>query len=255
MPLQSGTPVIAGSLEPLLTDGVLAAGQTPTLERELKFVLPAARAPFLRSWLPAVCRPDPVHPPGRVTTVYFDTPDLRLLDEKVNSDYLKTKVRVRWYGRSAPGGPDLPVFLEAKLRVGAARHKVRAPAVLSAAEAAGWSMGDPRWRLLLAPLRALVPDLPGDLTPSVRLAYVRDRFQDRFGPGRVTLDSDIRLEAADPARIGLPASGMLAVAVLEYKGHASELPPHLAPILRAGARRASCSKYLECCRGTSRGAF
>ncbi len=67
---------------------------------EIKFAVPASAAGSLRTWIGSVCRPDAAHPPARVTTVYFDTPSLAFLAEKIDSDYLKTKVRVRWYGPS-----------------------------------------------------------------------------------------------------------------------------------------------------------
>ena len=66
--------------------------------------MPAAHATPLASWLAAVCHPERAYPPARVVTVYFDTPDLALLGEKIDSDYLKTKVRVRWYAPLAGAG-------------------------------------------------------------------------------------------------------------------------------------------------------
>ena len=95
------------------------------LERELKFALPEARAGIAGRMLDALCRPDPQFTAAVVSTIYYDTPHLRLLREKLDSDFLKTKVRLRWYGAIAgdPGGGR--AFLEVKTRVGALRRKAR----------------------------------------------------------------------------------------------------------------------------------
>ncbi len=70
-------------------------------ERELKFTLPQGRAPLVRSWLDRICRRDPEFPAAVVWTIYYDTPGLISLSEKINSDYLKRKIRVRWYSDPA----------------------------------------------------------------------------------------------------------------------------------------------------------
>jgi hypothetical protein len=93
-------------------------------ERELKFTMPAARAHLARRRLETLCRRDPEFPSAIVWTIYYDTPALVSLGEKLNSDYLKRKIRVRWYSdlqRRVTG----PAFIEAK----AAR---RQPAIESA---------------------------------------------------------------------------------------------------------------------------
>ena len=96
----------------------------PDGERELKFVLPDGRVDLARRWLDRICSRDPEFPAAVVWTIYYDTPRLASLGEKINSDYLKQKIRVRWYsdldGRAAG-----PAFVEAKLRVGNRRFKVR----------------------------------------------------------------------------------------------------------------------------------
>ena len=86
-------------------------------ERELKFTLPAARAHLARRWLERCCRRDPEFPAAVVWTIYYDTPALLSLGEKINSDYLKRKIRVRWYsdldGRSPGRRSSKPSFASA----------------------------------------------------------------------------------------------------------------------------------------------
>ena len=222
----------------------LPAATLAGLERELKFIVPDSRVAFVGAWLRRVCAPDPVHPPARVVTVYFDTARLELLDEKINSDYLKTKVRVRWYEApdGSPSGDAL--FVEAKLRVGSTRQKVRRPAEVPAAAAARWPLDHREWSALLEPLRLHGVDLPRDLLPVMRLSYVRERLVDRAGGGRVTIDSRMAIESVNPLRVRVGLVGRMPGAVVEYKGRTPDLPAHLRLLTASGGRRASFSKYL-----------
>jgi hypothetical protein len=224
---------------------VHAVTSSADLERELKFLVPEERTAFLRGWLQAVCHPDTRYPPARVVTVYYDTPALALLDEKVNSDYLKRKVRVRWYASLSGQPAEGEVFLECKFRVGSVRHKVRVRANERAADVDRWSFTRPEWKTLVDPLRNEGVDLPADLLPVMRIRYVRERLVDPLSQGRVALDSDMTLDAVNPLRLTPGMAGRLPILLVEYKGTAPEPPPHLRQVLLvAGARRASFSKYL-----------
>lgn len=222
---------------------------------ELKYLLPCSRAAFVRGWLEGVVQPERAYPPALVVTTYFDTPGLDLLDEKLNSDYLKTKVRVRWYAPLDGRPSDSPVFVECKTREGATRDKRRVVAQARPAQLIALPLSAPGWGALLAGLRAEVPGLPLDLAPVMRLAYARYRFADTGG-GRVTFDTDIAVEAVNPARLHAPARhGSLPCSVFEYKGHGPDLPLHLAPVTRLGGRRSSFSKYLACYEHVTRQIF
>lgn len=218
----------------------------PALERELKFTVPEERVALVRQRLAALCRPDPIHPPARVVTVYYDTPGYDALDEKANSDYLKTKIRGRWY-ESLSGGPrGGPVFVEGKYRTGAVRSKVRVRVGPDAADVRRWPLEDERWLRLIDPLREEGLDVAPGVAPVLRLSYVRERFTDRVYGGRLTLDTAVTVEAVNTGRLPPGRDGHLRGGVLEHKGPAVELPPHLRPLVQAGARKASFSKYLAC---------
>jgi len=88
--------------------------------------------------------------------------------------------------------------------------------------------------------------LPARLDPILSLRYVRHRYLDRTTGGRVTVDDDIRVTALNETRLTGRLPARLPIAVLEYKGGLDDLPRHLAPAIRFGARRGSCSKYLAC---------
>jgi hypothetical protein len=217
-----------------------------SLEREIKFLVPAARSPSLRGWLASVSTPEPAYPPALVCTTYFDTPGLSLLGEKINSDYQKTKVRVRWYA-SLDGNPaGSPVFAEVKYRVGPRRDKVRLPIDVDPVALSTNPLHAPAWRALLDRLRLQVPLVPARLEPTLSLRYARYRYVDRATAGRLTVDENVTVTALNQTRMAGHVPARLPVAVFEYKGALDDLPRHLAPATRFGARRGSCSKYLAC---------
>jgi hypothetical protein len=219
------------------------------LEHEVKFILPAAHATPLASWLAAVCHPERAYPPARVVTVYFDTPDLALLGEKIDSDYLKTKVRVRWYAPLSGAGRGV-AFAEVKARIGNRREKSRVQLDVDAAELETWRLGDSRWNTIVEALNAAGQAGVSGLAPVLKLTYTRRRFIDPRAAARIALDSDIVATAVHP-RVRGRAPAVLNLAVLEAKGSALELSPALAQAVRFGARRGAVSKYLECYRAVT----
>jgi hypothetical protein len=212
-------------------------------ERELKFSLPASRVHLARRRLDSLCRRDPEFPAAIVWTIYYDTPALISLGEKINSDYLKRKIRVRWYS-DLEGRVSGPAFVEAKLRLGTRRSKVRARLPYPAEEIAQWDLQDPR--LLAFPV--LLRD-HGILhqqawLPIMLLRYRRDRFIEPLTRSRVSLDADISGSAANPRFVSAPTLSPLATAVLEVKGSGDELPAALRPLLALGLHKRSFSKFL-----------
>ena len=212
-------------------------------ERELKYGLLAARADIARRLLERYCQRDPAFPAAVVWTMYYDTPGLLSLGEKINSDYLKQKIRVRWYS-GLDGQPAGPSFVEAKLRVGNRRMKVRASLPYSAEELASWNLQDPRLLQLPLSLRENGIDLRDSWHPILLLRYRRDRFIEPISRSRVSLDADIAATAVNPRYVSAADYSPLGSAVLEVKGPADELPLALRGLLHLGARKCSFSKYL-----------
>ena len=211
---------------------------------ELKFVGDRwRREPVLR-WLRLACRPDPVFPESTICTVYYDTPDLDSLREKRNSDYLKTKLRLRWY-RVGERVTDI-AFVEVKLRFGARREKRR---VAVPFESAWWKCGS----LDIASLRD-VPCLlrpagivmPDDYRPVLLVRYRRHRFIERHTGLRASLDSDIHTPAVRRTVGLIPNPIPLPVTVFEFKGPHDHLPESLRVLTTLGFRKASFSKYAAC---------
>ena len=190
------------------------------VEHELKFTVPVSSTAAVLAWLRGACTPDPKFPCGRVSSIYYDTPDLRSLREKLNSDYLKTKVR-----------------LETEL---------------TGACVARMPLDDPRLAALPRRLWALGVMAPA-MRPVLTVQYDRYRFIDRASGTRVSLDLAISCPATSRRVTVAPNPRPLDVSVLEVKGPTSTLPVSLQPLTGLGARRASFSKYFACYQHVTRG--
>lgn len=206
------------------------------LPHELKWLYPAPLATAVQAFLAGLLRPDPSHPVGTVTSVYFDTPELDSLAEKQASDYFKTKIRVRWYDGSGTA------FWEVKRRIGSRREKLRGDLEMPATTAASLELDDPRWLAVPARLRALGLPLVPDLRPTIEIRYRRRRFVDPATAARVALDDGIRQGRA-AARLGASARSELPWAVVEVKHPRAELGGPLLALAALGGRRVSFSKY------------
>ncbi len=219
--------------------------QDPPAEHELKLAFPAIRAEPLLEWLRARCPQDPLYPDGLVTSIYFDNRSMTLLRAKINSDFIKRKVRLRWYTDPATGVAQDPAFVEIKDKIGARRFKIRVPVDVAAAEVAG-NASTSALRDLLEPMRQAGHWVAADLQPFLRIAFRRRRFTDPTSGARISIDSGIRGTTANPALLATSRPGLLAHAVIEVKGASRELSRWLAPLLHFGCRRESFSKYERC---------
>jgi hypothetical protein len=210
------------------------------LERELKFVLPEARGAAALALLRALCRPDPKYPSTVVSTIYYDTPAFQLLSEKLDSDYLKLKVRLRWYGPPGPRTGSTTSFLELKKRLGGFRDKTRVETPLQAEWLDNVSLDDPALIRVLDLAAPLGIPLPMPLMPVLMLRYSRYRFLEPVSGTRVSLDLDI---TGVRGRRGAILGGTIPAAVLEIKGEVDDLPRVLRPLVHLGAQRTAFSKY------------
>ena len=96
-----------------------------TSAHELKFIFSNSSAHLFIQWLKSRCFPDPEFPASMVSSIYYDTRCLHSLQEKTNSDYIKTKIRMRWYSDIGTQTPEDKSFLEAKHKIGWKREKIR----------------------------------------------------------------------------------------------------------------------------------
>jgi len=200
----------------------------------------------LAAWFDARCSRDPGFAEGHVRTLYLDTPGLRFFTEKLEGDYLKTKIRLRWYAPEAGAPASGPVWLEVKRREGVRRSKTR---VMFAEDAGSLDRGDPVGidvGRVIALVRQQGLDSPAWLRPSLLLVYSRSRWIDRATGTRVALDRHIQPSWIAGGVQGPPHAFDLGVSVAEFKGPDARIPASLRGVTRFGAQRSSFSKYYMC---------
>jgi hypothetical protein len=216
-------------------------------EHEIKLTTPVASAGAVLTWLRGRCSVDAEYPEGLVTSIYYDRRDYDLLRAKVNSDFLKRKVRVRWYADPYTGAVLEPAFAEIKRKVGGRRFKTRLPLQHGATrELAAVRPSPSRLRRLLEALRDAGHWVEADLQPFLRIGFRRWRFIDPTTDSRVSVDTDIRGASINPGMLPLRHPGPLAHAVVEIKGTHTSVSRWLAPLRDMGCRPESFSKYARC---------
>lgn len=224
-------------------------------ERELKFTVPDVCVPAVLQWLGAVCDPDPAFPHGIVSSIYYDTRDGRYLGEKLNSDYLKTKIRLRWYRDPENPSADAPAFLEAKYRIGARREKMHLAMPFHGSWVASLPLTDSRLLALPRLVREEGYPLEASVVPLFTIQYERHRFIDRQSGLRVSLDTDIRVPAVNPLVVRPGRAVRLPIAVTEIKGDFTDVPASLLGLMALGARKTSFSKLSACYQAMMRASF
>ena len=223
----------------------------PSLEDDLvnerKFSGSALAYGRVRAVLDSHCSADDWFAAGVVNSVYFDTPGLTAYREAANGDNFKTKVRVRWYGLPEELPEEVPVFIEVKQRLGAARRKLHeeraAPrALLLDAPLEGWELAD----FLFSQSMALAIPLSRELRPVCQISYSRRRYFDTPSKSRISLDSEIRAERFNHELFPWAQPVRLDALVCEFK-NAGGNPPRWAALMQdAGLRIGRFSKYGEC---------
>lgn len=210
---------------------------------EQKYVFVNGEEDRIAAWMAYAAAPDPRHAEGVLHTVYFDTYDLRHYFEKRESDFLKMKVRLRWY-ESADGPATTPVaaYLEAKRKVGSVRRKGRWP-VLPEHCVAPFSA--PALRAAIAETVSLDYGGSRPMVPVLHLSYSRRRFVEGATGARLSLDTRIRTCWANDAVLAGGAPRSLTVGVLEIKSPHRHLLRSLEP-MAPFLRKMAFSKYAQC---------
>lgn len=216
-------------------------------EHETKFVLPNHRSTVVRSWLNKRCDPDAQYADGIVSSIYFDTRQFDLLAEKLNSYYLKTKVRLRWYSSIETGAPMPAAFLEVKYKIGSARLKKRIDMDFTSDLVAEKGLEDPWFLRIHRLVEEQGVQLPGMLIPVMQITYRRSRYIDPLSGARLSVDSDIHAPRVNRRMMSRTHPGMLDAAVFELKEETGILPDWLSQVIALGeCRKCSFSKYSVC---------
>lgn len=218
------------------------------LEYELKFVVPNHHLRPIFDFVRLSCRADPAHPAGIVSSIYYDSPHWDSLNEKINSDYVKTKYRLRWYREPSSGSYSEASFAESKHRIGCRRIKSRVTTDLDPERLERIALDDaalldiPHW------MRSNGIQARANLFPSLLIRYTRHRYLEPATGARISIDAGISTPRINHQMLprGTNTGSALSHAVIEVKSARDSLPRSLRPLVIYGIRKASFSKYLAC---------
>ena len=168
---------------------------------EIKYFVDEMKVPQLREELAARMDTDPYSPHGGypVTSLYYDTLDLRFYWEKIEGLKFRRKLRMRLYGEPAKCAEHTPVQVEIKQRVNRVTQKRRIE--LPYGRAVRWL--DSREPIECAPAQrgfvnevtTLVGNL--DLRPIVTTGYLREAFVGREADLGLRVTIDHRVHGRD----------------------------------------------------------
>ena len=230
----------------------LSPDDIEALEFERKFVVPRGRVDAAIACLDAYCRPDRRYAANEVHSIYFDTPGLRLLQEKSDSDLYKTKVRLRWYEDVEAGPAGSPAFLEVKRRVGTRRQKWRQAVDLDAGWLSRARLNDKRLCDVLDGLTLDPAVAIAGLRPILVVRYLRRRWDDPLTGARICLDRRISTPRVNLHLLARASPTALDANVLEVKNRSGIAPPNLHFLAAIQAQLTSFSKYSSCFHAATR---
>lgn len=189
------------------------------------------------------CLPDTLHPEDWVHTIHFDTANLEAYRQCIDGEFIKNKVRTRWYADHPGALPEGPVNLEIKRRRGNATGKElcgTGQLVVSKPD----ELFDPgRWNNLFGNSAFAPLVLAKPLIPVLWSCYRRRRYYDPWTGARLSLDECIQGLAFNwycNAGKPVPHTVRLNTTVIEVKSPVEQHPPFLLHL--AGAQR-GYSKY------------
>ena len=214
---------------------------------ELKYLMDKEQTAFLKKQLEGHMQIDE-YGLTSIASLYYDTPEARLVRASLEKPVFKEKIRLRSYG---PATEDSPVFLELKRKAQSTVYKRRIQSTIPQVEAffSGQELteGDGQIRKELTYFR----DFYGSLQPACLLIYDREAYFDPRGDLRLTIDNRPRYRMQDlDLTHQLEGRPLLEEgwSILEVKVQEA-LPLWLSAILSAGGiYKTSFSKYGEAFR-------
>ena len=170
--------------------------------REQKYLLPESAAAQLRQLMAQHMDPDR-YAKSTVCSIYYDTPDCRIIRRSLEKPEYKEKLRLRSYGQVTP---EQTVFLELKKKYKGVVYKRRVSLPYQQAVA---YMADPDAVLDCGQIGREIDyckGFYGTLRPMLQLSYERLAWRSHDGSIRVTLDWDLRFRIEAPD-LTAPISG------------------------------------------------
>jgi hypothetical protein len=199
---------------------------------EQKYLFPAGYKQMILTWLEHVCMPDPLYPSGAVSSLYYDTPGLFHFHEGRNGEFMRAKVRLRWYTdiRSLNPRDGVRCYLEIKRKQGVLSEKQRTEVIIPTRVLVEEPFSDEQ--ILALPTRVfdLGYQASGVLVPVVMVHYHRRRYLDPASQASIAVDTEIRCTRANETFVhGVPPVHF-DIGVMETKGMNRSIPGVLNPI-------------------------
>ena len=183
---------------------------------------------------------------SRVTSAYFDSPDLDAYWASYDGEFEKRKVRIRWYDYP-PLDHEVPIFIELKAKEGFKSRKLRKKMFFGGA---ALREGSPAqivnadellqtlWEFGYAPVK--------QLRPVIMIAYNRWRFRDPASGISMTYDTDVVSSMLNHGALTWRGCLTLQAGVLETKGQEMTLPKSLQHVKDLYPVWSGFSKYVRC---------
>lgn len=211
---------------------------------ETKYTTSNSKSLGIKGWLEANFPADPDFPEAVISSIYFDTQNLKHLDEKLASDHIKSKFRIRWYEDPVTREKSDVCFLEFKHKIGEHRNKRRIKMPNDFCEL---PLEDSRFFAILDELRIHEGKVLDHLYPSFIVSYTRKRFILPESGMRLCVDYNINVPRVNMRLIKRPIKRKyLSTCVFELKGASAVLPRELYYLEKMGLVKDSFSKYEQC---------
>ena len=212
--------------------------------RELKFIIDPEQEEHLKRSLEGRMTPDDFGMTD-VASLYYDTPDHRLIVTSMEKPPFKEKIRLRSYGRATDTSP---VFLELKRKCESVVYKRRVQTTIPQAERFFAGSCDICAEGQINREITYFRDFYGDLAPACLIMCGRIAYRDTASDLRVTIDKGLRYRTEDlDLRAPLEGEPVLAPghSILEIKVQQA-MPLWLSRVLSEGEiYKQSFSKYGE----------
>ena len=214
---------------------------------ELKYILTAAQTEGLIRALNGHMEPDR-YGLTSIASLYYDTPDYRLIRTSIEKPEFKEKIRLRSYGLATQ---ESPVYLELKRKAYGIVYKRRVPTTIPKVQKFFSGEGDVCGPGQINREITYFRDYYRELVPACLIIYDRIAYYEPNGDLRLTIDYNPRYRTHD-LRLDCSMDGTSLLepgqTILELKVQQA-MPLWLTEILSDGAiRKGSFSKYGEAYR-------
>ena len=214
---------------------------------ELKYILSPAQTDFFREKLEGHMQVDQFGLTS-IASLYYDTPDYRLINASIEKPEFKDKIRLRSYGLATDSSP---VFLELKRKAYGIVYKRRVQSTIPLVKKFFDGDGDICAGGQINREITYFRDFYAGLVPACLIIYDRTAYFQPDGDLRLTIDGDPRYRTDDlDLRVSMDGISLLppGYSILEVKVQES-VPLWLSAILDEGKiYKNSFSKYGEAYR-------